>query len=188
MFIKGGITNMSKLLLGVALGLLLFGGSAMAAPCSVPNNFSPGTAISSSLVNNNFQTLATCTSVSTRQVLSGGSGTCTTPANTRQLRIRMIGGGGGGTGTSSSARFVGTNGSDTIFNGVHAAGGVAATSIGGAQGGYSTTPGVGSASYRAAGGGGGSGTVGGISSAAGSGGQGGNSAFGAGSARRYFHR
>jgi hypothetical protein len=171
---------MNKLSLVVALGLLLFGSPAIAAPCSVPNGFSPGTTISSSQVNNNFQTLATCTSVSTRQILTSGSGTYTTPANARQLRIRMVGGGGGGAGTSSSARFVGTNGSDTVFNGVHAAGGVAATSIGGAQGGYSTTPGTGSASYRAAGGGGGSGAIGGVSSAAGSGGQGGNSVFGAG--------
>lgn len=51
---------------------------------------------------------ATSTSVPTRQIFLSGSGTYTTPANMRWMRIRMVGGGaGGGGGNSSSTSTVG---------------------------------------------------------------------------------
>ncbi|HEX4635330.1 MAG TPA: hypothetical protein VH189_04060 [Rhizomicrobium sp.] len=114
-----------RLSLGIAFGLLLFSKTAMAA-CTVPNpNFMSGTTISSSQVNANFAALAGCASVPTRQVLtSGTSATYTTPANVRQLRIRMVGGGGGGGGVAVSAfGSSGNNGSATSFGTFTANGG-----------------------------------------------------------------
>jgi len=59
--------------------------------------------------------------VSTRQKLtSGTAATYTTPANCRQLRIRMVGGGGGG-GSYNNGN--GGSGGDSIFNSITAAGG-----------------------------------------------------------------
>lgn len=95
--------------------------------------------------------------LATRQVLTS-SGTYTTPAGARQLRIRMVGGGGGGGGgfgTSNGA--AGSDGGDTVFNSVHAAGGQhgsGGTSSGQGNGGAGTTNGTGSASWRSLGQGG----------------------------------
>jgi hypothetical protein len=59
--------------------------------------------------------------VPTRQKLtSGTAATYTTPANCRQLRIRMVGGGGGG---GSFNYGNGGSGGDSIFNSITAAGG-----------------------------------------------------------------
>lgn len=98
--------------------------------------------------------------VATRQVLtSGTAATYTTPANCRQLKIRMVGGGGGGAGTSTSTITAGSSGNDTIFNSIHAAGGggagIAATYAAGVGG----TGGTGTASFRSPGFSGGVGTT-----------------------------
>jgi hypothetical protein len=113
---------------------------------------------------------------STRQVLTVGSGaTYTTPANVQQLRIRMVGGGGGGGGHDGA----GGNGSDSIFNSIHAGGGA-----GGSFGGYATPGGIGgsnptgTASFRVRGNGGGPSSLEGATS---QGGAGGGSALGGGS-------
>ena len=81
--------------------------------------------------------------VSTRQVLTSGT-TYTTPANVRQLKIRMVGGGGGGAGTSSTGRPAGSSGGASSFNSITAVGGAG----GYVAGGNNTTPGTGSASFR----------------------------------------
>lgn len=64
-------------------------------------------------------------SVSTRQVLlSGTAATYTTPANCRQIIVRMRGAGGGGGGSGNDgAQTAGGDGGDTLFNSIHAAGG-----------------------------------------------------------------
>ena len=109
--------------------------------------------------------------IATRQIFLSGSGTYTTPANVRQIRVRMIGGGGGGAAYITNA---GTDGSDTSFNSIVASHGLG----GGLQangGGNGGSGGSGSASLRVPGGGGGSGSA--------MGGVGGSGAFGgAGSA------
>lgn len=114
--------------------------------------------------------------VSTRQVLTSGSGTYTTPTTPpRQLRIRQVGAGGGGAGTGA-----GGLGGDTTFNGITATGGTGGaagvTSSGGA-GGAGGSAGAGSATLRIAGGRGGAGS-GNANSSIGIGGAGGNGAFG----------
>ena len=91
----------------------------------------------------NSSTLA----VPTRQVLTSGT-TYTTPANVRQLKIRMVGGGGGGGGASTSTVVAGSDGTASSFNSINAAGGKGA--LGGAPG-YSATAGTGTASYRSIG-------------------------------------
>jgi hypothetical protein len=119
----------------------------------------------------------------TRQILTTGSAaTYTTPANCRQLRIRMVGGGGGGSGSGSGAAN-GVVGGDTLFNAISAKGGnpgVAGTGSGGNGG----SGGTGTASIRSGGGGGGGGgspTSGpGGSSALGGGGASANAAGGYG--------
>lgn len=109
-------------------------------------------------------------SVSTRQYLTSGSSTYTTPSGAKLIAIRMVGGGGGGGARATNAGSVGSN---TIFNSINAAGGG-----GGSQGGVNTT--------NAAGGTGGSGTAllriqgGSGFGAIGAGGGGGSSVFGGG--------
>jgi hypothetical protein len=121
---------------------------------------------------------ATANPLATRQVLtSGTAATYTTPANCRQLRIRMVGGGGGGCGTSAVARFSGVQGGTTTFNSINAIGGAPGT-IFGQQGGYASTPGTGTASFRAIGNAGESGT--GTATLTANSGAGGGSVFGAG--------
>lgn len=128
--------------------------------------------------------------LSTRQIFtSGTAATYTTPANCRQIIVRMIGGGGGGGAATSNA---GTAGTATTFNSIAAAGGSGGkpgndgteAAFGGAGG----TGGAGSASFRlegsdgatisgAAGGLGGSGVFGGA-------GRGGHNDSGAGTAAK----
>src|SRR6185312_9972680 len=72
-------------------------------------------------LNANLGIIDTFATLPTRQVLtSGTNATYTTPANCRQLRIRMVGGGGGGGSYNNGS---GGDGGDTIFNSIHAAGG-----------------------------------------------------------------
>ena len=86
--------------------------------------------------------------VSTRQVLTSGT-TYTTPANVRQLKIRMFGGGGGGGGAGTSGGVTGGgNGGSTTFNSVNAGGGLADNLGLGGAGGSSVT---GTASFRQSG-------------------------------------
>lgn len=51
------------------------------------------------------------------------TGTYTTPANCKYIRIRMVGGGGGGSGAGTGSQTAGTNGSDTQFGNDFIAGG-----------------------------------------------------------------
>src|SRR3990167_5448565 len=60
--------------------------------------------------------------VDTRQVFLSGSGTYTTPALVRQIKIRMVGGGGGGS-ESGSGSNPGTVGGASSFNSITAGGG-----------------------------------------------------------------
>lgn len=83
----------------------------------------------------------------TQQVLTSGSGaTYTTPANCRQIRIRMKAGGGGGGGSGT-----GSTGGDSIFNSINAAGGVGGGLSAGGPGGQGGSGGTGAANVRLAG-------------------------------------
>lgn len=62
----------------------------------------------------------------TRQVFTSSSGTYTTPAGCRQLRVRMVGGGGGGGGSGTSAGGA-SNGSDSTFGSFTAKGATGST-------------------------------------------------------------
>lgn len=88
----------------------------------------------------------------TRQVfLSGSSATYTTPANVRQIVVRVKGAGGGGPGNGNNTTTVGGNGGTSSFNSVVANGGtggsLGSTTFQGAGG----TGGTGTASFRLAG-------------------------------------
>lgn len=108
----------------------------------------------------------------TRQTFLSGSGTYTTPAGARQLRVRCIGAGGGGGGSGGAGGTGGTSSFNSI--GATGGGGGAATSTG--TGGVGGTGGSGSASLRLAGGDGGGGHS--DSASQSFGGIGGSSAFG----------
>lgn len=54
-------------------------------------------------------------STPTIQKFTSGTGTYTTPANTRYLRVRMVGGGGGGSGSGTASIGSGGNGGNTTF-------------------------------------------------------------------------
>ena len=87
----------------------------------------------------------------TRQVfLSGTAATYTTPANVRQLVIRIKGGGGGGSGTGTGGASGGAGGT-TIFNSINANGGAAGVITGASAGGAGGTGGTGTASVRISG-------------------------------------
>lgn len=89
--------------------------------------------------------------VSTQQVLTSGSAaTYTTPAGARQIKIRAWGGGGGGGAVATNN---GSTGGDTIFNSIHAAGGLGGktTTSGTVPGGAGGTGGTGTANFRLAG-------------------------------------
>ena len=122
----------------------------------------------------NSSTLA----VPTRQVLTSGT-TYTTPANVRQLKIRMVGGGGGGCVTGGGA--AGSNGTASSFNSITAAFGTGASVPG--TGNFMSGNGTGSASYRQQGMAGASG----IAATSGAGGIGGSSAFGGGAAGGWYN-
>lgn len=85
--------------------------------------------------------------ISTYQVLtSGTAATYTTPANARQLSIRMVGGGGGGAAADTNN---GSAGGTTIFNSINANGGGGGVTGGfGSAGGAGGSGGSGSASLR----------------------------------------
>lgn len=51
----------------------------------------------------------------TVQTFTSGSGTYTTPANVKYIKVRMVGGGGGGSGSGSSGGGNGTSGTSTTF-------------------------------------------------------------------------
>lgn len=70
----------------------------------------------------------------TRQVLTSGSGTYTTPANAMRVNVRLIGGGGGGSG-SGTAGGAGGNGGNTTFSTMTGTAGSGASQIGGGTGG-----------------------------------------------------
>ena len=129
---------------------------------------------------------STLGSLPTRQVFTtSGSGTYYTPANVRQLRIRMVGGGGGGGGQGASCTPSG-NGGITSFNSiVSTGGGRGLDNLNAyAQGGIGGTGGTGTASFRIGGGGG---DTGGVGVSADCGGLGGNSALGGGAAARAYN-
>jgi hypothetical protein len=113
----------------------------------------------------------------TVSVLSG-SGTFITPANTKWLRIRMVGAGGGGGGGGIATGGAGTPGSNTTFGSFIAGGGNGGTWGGGAfAGGTNTFSGVGFAIEGGDGQGSTYFTNGGLN-IGGGGGQGGSSFFG----------
>lgn len=88
---------------------------------------------------------ARASTLSTQQKFtSGSSATYTTPANCKQIRVRMKGGGGGGGGSGSASQTGGGTGGTTSFNGITALGG---------------SPGSPASSSPGAGGTGGSGTA-----------------------------
>lgn len=75
----------------------------------------------------------------TKTVYTSGSGTYTTPANARALRVRMVGGGGGGAASNTNS---GSNGNNTTFStytaGAGSAGGTSGAGSGGGAGGSAT--------------------------------------------------
>ena len=82
--------------------------------------------------------------------LTSGSGTYNTPANCRQLVVRMVGGGGGGGGGGTTGSGYGGVGGNTSFNSVVANGGAAGAPTGG-SGGTGGVNGSGTATLRCAG-------------------------------------
>lgn len=120
---------------------------------------------------------------STTQVFSAsGSGTYTTPAGVRWLKVRMTGGGGGGGGNGNPSGTGGGNGGSTVFNGVTAnPGGGGASNASGVpgNGGSPGNSGTGTANVRLVGATGGQGVSLGTSQP-GIGGCGGGGPFGAG--------
>jgi hypothetical protein len=128
--------------------------------------------------------LATDQPVVTRTTYLTGSGTYTTPANVRQLRIRMLGGGAGGGGTSTTTFVPGNAGGDSSFNSIVAAGGHPAPGTGAnagfdLSGGAGGTGGAGAATLRQPGGPGSVGTLYQFANSVPAG-NGGNSALGGG--------
>lgn len=115
-----------------------------------------------------------------------GSGTYTVPANTKYLRIVMVGGGGGGAGSSTNTAADGGSGAD----GADSTFGTSLLVAGGGKGATSSVPGIGGSASLGSGpdglaiwGGAGSGTVIATILGIGSpGGAGGSSAFGGGGA------
>src|SRR6185312_10277998 len=74
-------------------------------------------------LNDNLNKIDNFAKPATRTVLTSGSGTYNTPANCRQLRIRMVGGGGGGGAGGASSVGSGAPGGTTAFDGISAVGG-----------------------------------------------------------------
>jgi hypothetical protein len=119
----------------------------------------------------------------TIQRFTTGSGTYTTPAGVKWIRVRMLGagGGGGGVGTTTTAGAGGTGGTSTFgsFTAVGGTGGAANNGTAGGDGSAGGTGGTGTASViRMPGGPGGRGTPVNASYAFGLGGIGGGSVFG----------
>lgn len=81
----------------------------------------------------------------TRQILTSGSGTYTTPAGVLYLQVRMVGGGGGGVGSGTGAGTASGNGGDTTF------GSSLLTAGGGLGGSWASGPNAGGSATIAAG-------------------------------------
>lgn len=124
----------------------------------------------------------------TVQTFTTGSGTYTTPAGVKYLKIKLVGGGGGGAGGGTSGQTSGSNGTDTTFGSsfLIAGGGTGGGALGniGGIGGVPTItfPAVGISFYGQTGGGG---AFEAVSSIALPGGYGGNSAFAGGGGSGY---
>lgn len=103
--------------------------------------------------------LATDRPAQTRQYLTSGSAaTYTTPAGCAKIVVKAWGAGGGG---GASATNSGAAGGNTIFNSINAVGGGGGATAASGAGGYLTTPGTGSATFRVIGSAGGNGQFGG---------------------------
>lgn len=125
----------------------------------------------------------------TIQKFTSGSGTYTTPAGVKYLKVRMVGGGGGGGPSGTSGGSAGTAGNASTFgtslltaNGGAAGGGLSTTN--GGAGGTATinSPAFGTALTGGAGGGGSLNSTSGASIVSGTGG---NSFFGGGGSSAY---
>jgi hypothetical protein len=66
-------------------------------------------------------------SAPSRQIFLTGSGTYTTPAGVRWLRVRLVGGAGGGSGSGTTAGGAAASGSNTTFSTLTGSGGTAAS-------------------------------------------------------------
>lgn len=119
----------------------------------------------------------------TIQTFTSGSGTYTTPANVRMIKVRMVGGGGSGAGGGiSGSAGAGSAGNATTFGSFTAGGGAGGVQGGtGGAGGTNTFAGTGIQIPGGMGGGDGAYLAGGINAGCG-GGMGGSSAFGGGGA------
>lgn len=98
----------------------------------------------------------------TVQRFTSGSGTYTTPAGVKYIKVKMVGGGGGGSGSGSAGNGAGGNGGSTTFGSslLTAGGGTGAGGIGlqtGGPGGSNTINSPATSIINAKGGGGGSG-------------------------------
>lgn len=82
----------------------------------------------------------------TSQIFTSGSGTYTTPANTKYIRIRMVGGGGGGGGAGVFATpgGAGSDGTNSTFGTITAGKGIGANASGAPGAGGTVTLGMGS--------------------------------------------
>jgi hypothetical protein len=135
----------------------------------------------------NWQIIAAqTTTMPTTQVFTSGTGTYTTPAGAKYIRVRMVGGGGSGAGGGASDAGNGTNGNDTDFGIKTAGGGLGGRNMtdAGAGGAGGTPPAI-TTGFSVRGGGGSS--SGGLNPSGGqdnnfNGGAGGNSALGGGAA------
>jgi hypothetical protein len=125
----------------------------------------------------------------TIQTFTSGSGTYSTPAGVKWLKVRMVGGGGGGGPSGTGGGSAGTGGGATTFgsslltaNGGSGGGGISTTT--GASGGSAT---VSSPAYGTglAGGAGGGGSTNGVSGASIVSGHGGSTIFGGGGSGSY---
>lgn len=76
----------------------------------------------------------------TTQVFTTGSGTYTTPANVRYIKVRMVGGGGGGSGGGTTGSGAGGNGGNSTFGTalLSCTGGSGASTVTGGGGGASS--------------------------------------------------
>jgi hypothetical protein len=125
----------------------------------------------------------------TVQKFTSGSGTYTTPAGVKYLKVKVIGGGGGGGPSGTSGGSAGTAGNNSTFgtslltaNG-GAAGGGLSTQAGGSGGSYTiNSPAIGSGYVGGSGGGGSNSAASGSSLPSGSGG---NTCVGGGGAGTY---
>lgn len=95
------------------------------------------TTAKANVYNGSAWTELSSTSVSnpTVQIFTSGSGTYTTPANVKYIRVRMVGGGGGGGGSGTTDGTAATAGGGTTFGTRTAGGGQPGTRLSGGVGG-----------------------------------------------------